>query len=522
MTIQHVVTGAGAPTAAPPSLSAHYINTATGEQYLAKGTTSVEDWVLQQSGMLKSEADQTYQPVGDYATQQQLSEGLANKVTAEVGKGLSDENYTAAEKSKLAGLEGSHYRGTFLSISALQTAFPSGAAGDYADVDAGAGSDVARYVWDATDGAWIAMKSSAEPLTAAQVKSLYESNPDTNAFSDAEKTKLAGLSSDPVGGGGAVGADAVVIEADASITAAHAGKKLLVGPFMQLGNDDYSSTPISLTLLEQAASEWPVGAEVELIQRHSSPIVLQKNGAAAILYDGTHQMKTRNAGDRIKLTRLKQDSWVMRGDLVPFSEDPYLSGNWLDRTTLYTTTGDANIWEENANFYMQALADLYYQARIRAKYPFIANAKFQYVEVIARSAGAEFGLEVRPANTRMNKFSYTPPMRMVVLSNKVVLYRGTTNVAELPAIAENDTIGIGYIDNELYVNVNGAWVGGCDVATRVPFYTASAGTVLYPVFSVEKGTMSVGFKTWNWYNWPSTGGINVYQVAGPDWVDPDN
>lgn len=45
MPVQHTASGAGAPTSAPPSLSAHYLDTSTGDQYMAKGTTSVSDWV---------------------------------------------------------------------------------------------------------------------------------------------------------------------------------------------------------------------------------------------------------------------------------------------------------------------------------------------------------------------------------------------------------------------------------------------------------------------------------------------
>lgn len=122
-----------------------------------------------------------------------LAVQLDLKVDKITGYGLSQENYTAAEKAKLAGLEGSHYRGTYLSLAALQAAIPVGTPGDYADVDAGTGSPVLRYIWDENDGEWIAQAGSADPITAAQVKTLYESNPDTNAYTDAEKSKLGGI-----------------------------------------------------------------------------------------------------------------------------------------------------------------------------------------------------------------------------------------------------------------------------------------------------------------------------------------
>lgn len=122
-----------------------------------------------------------------------LSAGLASKVDKLTGYGLSQENFTPAEKAKLAGLESSSYKGTYLNLAALQTAHPAAEPGAYADVDAGVSDPVLRYIWDASDGQWVAQAGSADPVTAAQVKTLYESNPDTNAFSDAEQAKLAGV-----------------------------------------------------------------------------------------------------------------------------------------------------------------------------------------------------------------------------------------------------------------------------------------------------------------------------------------
>lgn len=44
MSKQHIIEGVGAPTMAPPSRSAHYTDTANGDQYMAKGTASAADW----------------------------------------------------------------------------------------------------------------------------------------------------------------------------------------------------------------------------------------------------------------------------------------------------------------------------------------------------------------------------------------------------------------------------------------------------------------------------------------------
>lgn len=99
-------------------------------------------------------------------------------------------SYTQEEKDKLAGLESSHFKGEFTSLAALLAAFPTAFAGDYANVDEGVGQDVVRYVWDTSDVAWIPQLGTGTQLSAAQIKQEYESNPDTNVFSDAEKIKL--------------------------------------------------------------------------------------------------------------------------------------------------------------------------------------------------------------------------------------------------------------------------------------------------------------------------------------------
>ncbi len=42
----HVVTAAGPPTEAPPSIGAHYIDSNNGDIYLGNGVDSVDDWLL--------------------------------------------------------------------------------------------------------------------------------------------------------------------------------------------------------------------------------------------------------------------------------------------------------------------------------------------------------------------------------------------------------------------------------------------------------------------------------------------
>ena len=115
---------------------------------------------------------------------------LDNKVDKQAGKGLSDTNFTQTEKDKLSSLESSKFVGLFVGESVLPL---SGNEGDYANVDGGAGSDVYRVIWDTSDNKWVRVQGVSTELTDAQIKQQYESNPDTNAFTDDEKTKLTSV-----------------------------------------------------------------------------------------------------------------------------------------------------------------------------------------------------------------------------------------------------------------------------------------------------------------------------------------
>jgi hypothetical protein len=98
---------------------------------------------------------------------------------------------TDAEKTKLAGLEGNKYRGTFAAFAALPLA--GNVDGSYANYDAGAGADVRMAIWDVSDSVWRDVRGASTAETAGSIKTKYESNPDTNAFTDLEKAKLANI-----------------------------------------------------------------------------------------------------------------------------------------------------------------------------------------------------------------------------------------------------------------------------------------------------------------------------------------
>lgn len=113
---------------------------------------------------------------------------LENKVDKIPGMGLSEANYTQAEKSKLAAMEDAKFKGLFDTVEQLLEDFPTATPGSYAVVDGGVGDTNKVYMWKVSE--WELMLGEAITLTPAQVKALLLENADTNNFGDAEKAKL--------------------------------------------------------------------------------------------------------------------------------------------------------------------------------------------------------------------------------------------------------------------------------------------------------------------------------------------
>lgn len=101
--------------------------------------------------------------------------------------------FTDAEKSKLAGLDSSLFLGTYINLTALESAHPSPTAGSYAYVDEGIGQDVKSYIWDNNDNKYVLQLGESTTETPASIKTKYESNPDTNVYTDSEKIKLSNV-----------------------------------------------------------------------------------------------------------------------------------------------------------------------------------------------------------------------------------------------------------------------------------------------------------------------------------------
>jgi microcystin-dependent protein len=93
-----------------------------------------------------------------------------------------------------------HFKGSYPNIEDLTRAWNApipgteGLAkeGDYAYIGT-EGAEEKQCIWDTSDHKWI--QSGVAPYSPQEIKSMYESNANTNAFTDPNKTKLAGISS---------------------------------------------------------------------------------------------------------------------------------------------------------------------------------------------------------------------------------------------------------------------------------------------------------------------------------------
>ena len=131
------------------------------------------------------------------------------------------------------------YKGKYTTFPALQTAHPTASAGDYAQVDTGAGSNVINYNWDTQDG-WVIGSSVGPTLSttddltegstnlyfttaraiaavdiSGKVDKVAGKQLSTEDYTTAEKTKLSGLTNN-TGTAGRISITAGVIDIDAA------------------------------------------------------------------------------------------------------------------------------------------------------------------------------------------------------------------------------------------------------------------------------------------------------------------
>lgn len=133
-----------------------------------------------------------------FYTQQQIDQQASiigqrlRGISADLTEYIDSSGMTTEERQKLATLESSKFLGTFLSSDEIP--LDKAVAGSYADVDAGPEDFVQRWIFDVDSSVFVQATSlNGGGDTASTVKMKYESNLNTNAFTDSHKSILEAL-----------------------------------------------------------------------------------------------------------------------------------------------------------------------------------------------------------------------------------------------------------------------------------------------------------------------------------------
>lgn len=111
-------------------------------------------------------------------------------VAAAIAAAANANLITDDERAAIANIEPSHFVGTFAALANIPTV--DRREGDVA-ILAVVGGDDTQAVWDVGDGVWRDTGASVTGETSATIKTKYEANPNTNAFTDAYQAQLDGL-----------------------------------------------------------------------------------------------------------------------------------------------------------------------------------------------------------------------------------------------------------------------------------------------------------------------------------------
>lgn len=120
---------------------------------------------------------------------------LAAKQDAEVGKGLSEENFTTTLKAKLDGLLAEYYVGSFATKTLLEASVASPAAGNYGTVDAAGDTQIVAFyddvnsVWNYVEQQYMTGQEIADAFLEATEASSYVQS-DAAFFTSALKTQI--------------------------------------------------------------------------------------------------------------------------------------------------------------------------------------------------------------------------------------------------------------------------------------------------------------------------------------------
>lgn len=122
------------------------------------------------------------------------STSITNALSAAQGtalKGILDDLITTVSNKLDTSAYNNYYKGTFISLVALQNAFPSAGSGDYAMVDTN-GNNSVLYIWDATDSQWVLSLS----ISSYNTDTIVEGTTNLYFTSQRVQTIITGLLTD--------------------------------------------------------------------------------------------------------------------------------------------------------------------------------------------------------------------------------------------------------------------------------------------------------------------------------------
>lgn len=104
------------------------------------------------------------------------------------------------------------FLGLYASLVALNAAHPTADPGQYAQVDAGVGSDVQTYIWDEDDSDWILMGSGGGPATWGSITGTLSSQTDLQTALNAKQdTLVSGTNIKTINGSSVLGSGDLTI-----------------------------------------------------------------------------------------------------------------------------------------------------------------------------------------------------------------------------------------------------------------------------------------------------------------------
>lgn len=310
-------------------------------------------------------------------------------VDKEAGKQLSDENFTSAEKAKLASLN-VLYKGSFTTLLALTTAYPVGEAGWEAIVDE-AGSIAKKYLWDATDDTWVLGSGSAastfaelggSPMENAALSDAFNTKVDkvagkglsTNDFDVTAKGKVDNLPSDtnavlltkePVT------TIATVAGATYTLVLADAAKLIMLEP----------TAAQTITLPKDSTAAIPANTKVRFAGNSNFAKTFAAEAGATVI--SVRGLLMDGYKGFVYAEKIAADTWFLSGDLIK----PIIT---------LTTSGTVTI---NAQVCNRLVLDM--EGKEWKKFRYIGDDTWLGVDVINRVDGSQFILDIERSNANI-------------------------------------------------------------------------------------------------------------------------